>query len=148
MYKYKLISFHFLENIPPPLSLSPTFCTQIWETGVVSPLESPRALTDDLPSFSLSPLPYITEVRRATECTLCHVHVYIYIYRCVYVLQIGDYLLTLPQQLEPFTSQESPALITALKHGHLPFPPTDGTSTLHRVASIVGGLYVLYLLQQ
>lgn len=38
-------------------------CTfQVWETGVASPLESPRAITDDLPSFSLSPLPYITEV--------------------------------------------------------------------------------------
>ena len=46
---------------------------------------------------------------------------------CVPVaVQIGDYLLTLPQQLEPFTSQDSPALTAALKHSHLPFPPTDG----------------------
>ena len=36
---------------------------KIWETGIATPLESPRAITDDLPSFSLSPLPYITEVR-------------------------------------------------------------------------------------
>ncbi|CAI8022795.1 Conserved oligomeric Golgi complex subunit 7 [Geodia barretti] len=79
---------------------------KVWETGVVSPLESPRALTDDLPSFTLSPLPYITE--------------------------IGDYLLTLPQQLEPFTSQESPALSAALKQSHLPFPPTDGVAADER----------------
>lgn len=42
---------------------------QIWETGVVSPLESPRGLTDDLPSFSLSPLPYITEVTTSILCS-------------------------------------------------------------------------------
>ena len=40
-------------------------------------------------------------------------------------LQIGDYLLTLPQQLEPFTSQDSPALAAALRDGRLPFPDTD-----------------------
>ena len=45
-------------------------------------------------------------------------------------VQIGDYLLTLPQQLEPFTSQESPALSAALKQSHLPFPPTDGKTLL------------------
>ena len=35
---------------------------QVWERGVVSPVDSPRALTNDLPTFSRSPLPYITEV--------------------------------------------------------------------------------------
>ena len=35
----------------------------MWERGASSPLESPQALMDDLPSFSLSPLTYITEVR-------------------------------------------------------------------------------------
>lgn len=31
-------------------------------------------------------------------------------------------MLTLPHQLEPFTSQDSPALNHALQHGILPFP--------------------------
>lgn len=35
---------------------------KVWATGASSPLNSPRALSDDLPQFSLSPLPYITEV--------------------------------------------------------------------------------------
>lgn len=32
-------------------------------------------------------------------------------------------MLTLPHQLEPFTSQDSPALSHALQQGLLPFPP-------------------------
>ncbi len=40
--------------------------------------------------------------------------------------QIGDYLLTLPQLLEPFTSQDSPALSAALRDGRLPYPDTEG----------------------
>ena len=43
---------------PPPFSLS----HKVWSRSTSSPLESPQALTDDLPSFSLSPLTYITEV--------------------------------------------------------------------------------------
>ncbi|XP_022793390.1 conserved oligomeric Golgi complex subunit 7-like [Stylophora pistillata] len=58
--------------------------------------ESGAALSDELPTFSLSPLGYITH--------------------------IGDYLLTLPQQLEPFITQENPALETAMRAGNLPFP--------------------------
>ena len=42
-------------------------------------------------------------------------------------LQIGDYLLTLPQQLEPFITQENPALEVAMKTGNLPFPDLQGT---------------------
>ena len=38
-----------------------------------------------------------------------------------YGCQIGDYLLTLPRQLEPFTSQDSVALRHALRLGKLPF---------------------------
>ncbi|KAH9519599.1 Golgi transport complex subunit 7 [Bulinus truncatus] len=53
------------------------------------------ALTSDLPTFSLSPQEYITKV--------------------------GQYLMTLPQHLDPFTLQDSPALTIALKHGKLPF---------------------------
>lgn len=86
----------------------------------MSPLESPRALTDNLPSFSLSPLPYITEVIASIHHTLLQR------FLGDFSVQIGDYLLTLPQQLEPFTSQETPALTTALKHSHLPFPPIEG----------------------
>lgn len=40
--------------------------------------------------------------------------------------QIGDYLLTLPQQLEPFITQENPALEAAMKAGNLPFPDQQG----------------------
>ena len=40
--------------------------------------------------------------------------------------QIGDYLLTLPQQLEPFITQENPALEAAMKAGNLPFPDVQG----------------------
>lgn len=54
-FKYtKQLNYEWMHTPPPPI--------QVWETGVMSPLESPRAITDDLPSFSLSPLPYITEV--------------------------------------------------------------------------------------
>ena len=38
------------------------FPYQVWQSEVVVSPTSPRALTDDLPTFSLSPLPYITEV--------------------------------------------------------------------------------------
>ncbi|XP_059142129.1 conserved oligomeric Golgi complex subunit 7-like [Physella acuta] len=53
------------------------------------------AMTSDLPTFSLSPQEYITKV--------------------------GQYLMTLPQHLDPFTLQDSPALTIALKHGRLPY---------------------------
>ena len=46
--------------LPFPLYL---IFIEVWERGASSPLESPQALMDDLPSFSLSPLTYITEVR-------------------------------------------------------------------------------------
>lgn len=73
---------------------------KVWAEGVTSSLESPRPIIDDLPSFSLSPLPYITEV--------------------------GDYLLTLPQRLEPFSSQDNPGLMVALKVGYLPGQSHEG----------------------
>ena len=40
--------------------------------------------------------------------------------------QIGDYLLTLPQQLEPYITQENPGLEAAMKAGNLPFPDLQG----------------------
>ncbi|XP_072035028.1 conserved oligomeric Golgi complex subunit 7-like [Amphiura filiformis] len=58
-------------------------------------------LSADLPMFSLSPLEYITK--------------------------IGQYVMTLPQQLEPFTTQENPALEKALQVGKLPYPPEEGS---------------------
>jgi hypothetical protein len=57
-------------------------------------------MTSDLPTFSLSPQEYITK--------------------------IGQYLMTLPQQLEPFTMEDNPAIIAALKHGKLPFTDEQG----------------------
>jgi len=35
--------------------------------------------------------------------------------------QIGQYLMTLPQQLDPFTLDDNPALAVALKHSKLPY---------------------------
>ncbi|CAH1780014.1 unnamed protein product [Owenia fusiformis] len=66
------------------------------------------AVTSDLPTFSLSPQEYITK--------------------------IGQYLMTLPQQLEPFTMQDNPALIVALKHGKLPF--TDIQEVPEHIADV------------
>ncbi|XP_048587068.1 conserved oligomeric Golgi complex subunit 7 isoform X2 [Nematostella vectensis] len=63
--------------------------------------ESGSALRSELPIFSLSPQGYITH--------------------------IGDHLLTLPQQLEPFITQENMALSTAMKMGKLPYPPDPGS---------------------
>ncbi|XP_064456809.1 conserved oligomeric Golgi complex subunit 7-like [Ornithodoros turicata] len=55
--------------------------------------------TEDLPQFSLSPLEYIT--------------------------QIGQYLLTIPQHIEPFIVEENEALKIALGHSKLE-KPTEG----------------------
>ncbi|XP_033122594.1 conserved oligomeric Golgi complex subunit 7-like [Anneissia japonica] len=65
-------------------------------------------LSAELPTFSLSPQEYITK--------------------------IGQYLMTLPQQLEPFTSQENPALAKALERGRLPFPPEQGGLEVEHLA--------------
>lgn len=53
------------------------------------------ALTPNLPNFSLTPQEYITK--------------------------IGQYLMTLPQQLEPFTMENNPMLTVAIKYGKLPY---------------------------
>lgn len=73
---------------------------------LVSKMESQEApgfgesYTEDLPTFSLSPQEYITN--------------------------IGQYLMSLPLHLEPFVTQEDPALEMALHAGKLPFPPEQG----------------------
>ena len=37
------------------------------------------------------------------------------------LFQIGQYLLTVPQQLEPYVLEDNPMLGTALKYGKLPY---------------------------
>ncbi|XP_028395238.1 conserved oligomeric Golgi complex subunit 7-like [Dendronephthya gigantea] len=65
---------------------------QVWSRTTSDTGDS---LSADIPTFSLSPQGYITEV--------------------------GDYLLTLPHQLELFMVQDNPALETALQVGKLQF---------------------------
>ena len=43
-----------------------------------------------------------------------------------YITKIGQYLLTLPQNFEPFTMQDNPNLIIALKYGKLPYLDEKG----------------------
>uniref|UniRef100_A0A673YEZ9 Conserved oligomeric Golgi complex subunit 7 n=1 Tax=Salmo trutta TaxID=8032 RepID=A0A673YEZ9_SALTR len=59
-----------------------------------------ESYAEDLPTFSLSPQEYITN--------------------------IGQYIMSLPLHLEPFVAQEDPALELALHAGKLPFPPEQG----------------------
>ncbi|KAL4234116.1 Golgi transport complex subunit 7 [Mactra antiquata] len=66
------------------------------------------ALTSDLPTFSLSPQEYMTK--------------------------IGQFLMTLPQHLEPFTMEDNPAVLVALKYGKLPY--TDETSIPEHIADL------------
>lgn len=58
-----------LKVLPQPLTLFFVY-EQVWKTGQASSPESPRALNDDLPQFSLSPLPYITEVEHLNSSLL------------------------------------------------------------------------------
>ena len=58
--------------------------------------------------------------------------------------QIGDYLLTLPQQLEPFITQENPTLEVAMKAGNLPFPDLEGWYDLLHVTGLFGILHTLF----
>lgn len=66
------------------------------------------ALTSDLPTFSLSPQEYITK--------------------------IGQFLMTLPQHLEPFIMEENPAVLIAIKYGKLPY--TDDASLPEHIADL------------
>lgn len=45
---------------------------------------------------------------------------------CVPLFQIGQYIMSLPLNLEPFVTQEDSALELALHAGKLPFPPEQG----------------------
>nr|KAF6354593.1 component of oligomeric golgi complex 7 [Myotis myotis] len=66
-----------------------------WSTAGIG-----ETLTDALPTFSLTPLEYISN--------------------------IGQYIMSLPLNLEPFVTQEDSALELALHAGKLPFPPEQG----------------------
>ncbi|XP_067859856.1 conserved oligomeric Golgi complex subunit 7 [Heptranchias perlo] len=68
---------------------------ETWNTGTMG-----ETLTEDLPTFSLAPLEYISN--------------------------IGQYIMSLPLHLEPFLTQEDPALELALHSGKLPYPPEQG----------------------
>ncbi|KFM79726.1 Conserved oligomeric Golgi complex subunit 7, partial [Stegodyphus mimosarum] len=57
----------------------------------------------DLPQFSLSPQEYITEV--------------------------GQYLMTIPQHIEPFILRDNPALHTALKNCNMPHSVEQDSSS-------------------
>ncbi|XP_030066947.1 conserved oligomeric Golgi complex subunit 7 [Microcaecilia unicolor] len=59
-----------------------------------------ETLTGDLPTFSLTPLEYISN--------------------------IGQYIMSLPLHLEPFVTQEDSNLELALHAGKLPYPPEQG----------------------
>ncbi|XP_041482343.1 conserved oligomeric Golgi complex subunit 7-like isoform X2 [Lytechinus variegatus] len=65
-------------------------------------------LSADLPTFSLSPQEYITK--------------------------IGQYLMTLPQQLDICTNQDNPAMEKALEASQLPFPPSTGSPEVAHLA--------------
>uniref|UniRef100_A0A8C5R8S2 Conserved oligomeric Golgi complex subunit 7 n=1 Tax=Leptobrachium leishanense TaxID=445787 RepID=A0A8C5R8S2_9ANUR len=64
---------------------------------------SGETLTDDLPTFSLTPFEYISN--------------------------IGQYLMSLPLHLEPFVTPEDTTLELALHAGKLPYPPEQGEET-------------------
>ncbi|XP_075421757.1 conserved oligomeric Golgi complex subunit 7 isoform X3 [Ascaphus truei] len=64
---------------------------------------SGETLTENLPTFSLTPLEYISN--------------------------IGQYLMSLPLHLEPFVTPEDSTLELALHAGKLPYPPEQGEET-------------------
>eukprot|EP00794_Sanderia_malayensis_P016066 gene16066-17689_t len=82
-----------------------------------------EAITDDLPTFSLSPQGCIT--------------------------QVGDYLLTLPQQLESFFTNENPALVIALKAGQIPYTDKQDDSDVEHdhywVMGFARGTMILFI---
>ncbi|CAB4019866.1 conserved oligomeric Golgi complex subunit 7-like [Paramuricea clavata] len=83
--------------LPLKCKINSMSALQVWSKTTSDTGDS---LSGDIPTFSLSPQGYITEV--------------------------GDYLLTLPHQLELFMVQDNPALETALKAGKLQFSRDTG----------------------
>ena len=72
----------------------------MWNDNTSNSLSNNTVNQQNLPMFSLTPQEYITK--------------------------IGQYLLTLPQNFEPFTMQDSAQLIIALKNGKLPYLEEKG----------------------
>ncbi|RDD43473.1 Conserved oligomeric Golgi complex subunit 7 [Trichoplax sp. H2] len=71
-----------------------------------------------------------------------------------YITQIGDYLLNLPQQLEPFATQNNPSLEMALKEGKLPYPDTSDNedtslnvndTTIYWLGAVARGTVLTYV---
>lgn len=60
----------------------------------------------------------------------CHINSSINITKDLFVMQVGDSLLTLPEQLEPYFTQDNPTLISALKEGKIPYQKDGKNSSL------------------
>lgn len=60
----------------------------------------------------------------------CHINSSINITKDLFVMQVGDSLLTLPEQLEPYFTQDNPSLISALKEGKIPYQKDGKNSSL------------------
>uniref|UniRef100_W5KXJ4 Conserved oligomeric Golgi complex subunit 7 n=1 Tax=Astyanax mexicanus TaxID=7994 RepID=W5KXJ4_ASTMX len=80
-----------------------------------------ETLNENLPTFSLSPQEYITN--------------------------IGQYIMSLPLHLEPFVTQEDPALELALHTGKLPYPPEQADYWLGSIARATMQTYCDVILQ-
>lgn len=77
-----------------------------------------------LVGFDLNIISYLMQIISKSKC----IRLYLIIDGSNYIfyLQIGQYLMSLPLHLEPFVTQEDPALEMALHAGKLPFPPEQG----------------------
>lgn len=51
--------------------------------------------------------------------------------------------MTLPQHLEPFTMQDNPSVLVALKHGKLPYTDETGASLLMK--TLVSNLMTIFM---
>lgn len=77
-----------------------------------------------LVGFDLNIISYLMQIISKSKC----IRLYFILNgsNCIFSLQIGQYLMSLPLHLEPFVTQEDPALEMALHAGKLPFPPEQG----------------------
>jgi hypothetical protein len=112
-------------NLKEKLSQIPTL--KVWQAGMSESGSDSDVL--QMPPFTLSPLTYIT--------------------------QIGDHLLTLPQQLETFSSHDNPALEFAFRSSAIPFtsksevvsPDHEPDVAFHWIHAITQATMQLYLEQ-
>ena len=54
------------------------------------------------------------------------------------LLKVGQYLMTLPQLLEPYIMHDNPAVTVALQHGKLPYTEDQGKNQ-HKIT-----LFIIY----